>query len=41
VNDILSYSSNRLEIKLNSNKPIDDLVVSRDKVGEFKKWIDK
>lgn len=40
VNDILSYSSSRLEIKL-SNKPVDDLIVSRDKVGEFKKWIDK
>lgn len=41
VSDILCYSSSRLEIKLNNNKPIDDLIVSRDKVGEFKKWIDK
>jgi len=41
ISDILSYSSSRLKIKLNSQKPIDDLIVSRDKVSEFKKWIDK
>jgi DNA-binding LytR/AlgR family response regulator len=41
VSDILCYSSSRLEIKLGNNKPIDNLIVSRDKVGEFKKWIDK
>ncbi len=41
INDIISYSSSRLKIKLNSNKPIHDLIVSKDKVKEFKKWIDK
>ena len=41
IRDISSYSSSRLEIKIKSNKPIDDLIVSRDKVSEFKKWIDK
>lgn len=41
ISDILSYSSSRLKIKLNSNKPIYDLIVSKDKVREFKKWIDK
>lgn len=41
ISDILSYSSSRLEIKLNGHKPADDLIVSRDKVNEFKKWIDK
>ena len=41
INDILFYSSSRLKIKLNSNKPIEDLIVSRDKVHEFKEWVDK
>ncbi len=41
IKDILSYSSSRLKIKLNSDKPIYDLIVSKDKVREFKKWIDK
>ena len=41
INDILNYSSSRLIIKLNSNRPIYDLIVSKDKVREFKKWIDK
>jgi DNA-binding LytR/AlgR family response regulator len=41
INDILSYSSSRLKIKLNDEKPIYDLIVSKDKVSEFKKWIDK
>jgi DNA-binding LytR/AlgR family response regulator len=41
INEILSYSSSRLKIKLKSAKPIYDLIVSKDKVREFKKWIDK
>jgi DNA-binding LytR/AlgR family response regulator len=41
VNDIVSYSTSRLKIKLNNPKPIDDLIVSRDKVNEFKTWIGK
>jgi DNA-binding LytR/AlgR family response regulator len=41
ISDITGYSTNRLKIKLNNLKPIDDLIVSRDKVAEFKKWIDK
>jgi DNA-binding LytR/AlgR family response regulator len=40
ISDILSYSSSRLNIKLNGNKSIGDLIVSKDKVSEFKKWID-
>ena len=39
--DILHYSSSRLKIELNSKKSIYDLIVSKDKVREFKKWIDK
>lgn len=41
INEILCYSSSRLKLKLKSHKPIEDLIVSRDKVSEFKKWIDK
>ncbi len=41
VSDIVSYSTSRLKIKLNNPKPIDDLIVSRDKVNEFKTWIGK
>lgn len=39
IRDIISYSSSRLKIKLD-DQPIDDLIVSKDKVSEFKKWID-
>jgi len=41
VSDILHYSSSRLRIKINGEKPIYDLIVSKDKVSKFKKWIDK
>ena len=41
ISDILNYSSSRLKIKLKSNKSIYDLIVSKDKVKMFKKWIDK
>ncbi len=42
--DIISYSSSRLQLKLNEGiPPINEnyLVVSREKVPGFKKWIDK
>jgi DNA-binding LytR/AlgR family response regulator len=41
ISDILIFSSSRLKIKLKSDKPIYDLIVSKDKVSEFKKWIDR
>ncbi|NWJ52545.1 MAG: response regulator transcription factor [Bacteroidetes bacterium] len=41
ISDILSYSSSRLKIKLNNDKSIHDLIVSKEKVSDFKKWIDK
>ena len=41
LSDILGYSLSRLKVTLKSNKPIYDLIVSKDKVREFKKWIDK
>jgi len=44
IGDIISYSSSRLQIKLVENILSPDesyLVVSREKVADFKKWIDK
>ncbi|MBN1116931.1 MAG: response regulator transcription factor, partial [Bacteroidales bacterium] len=39
IKDIISYSSSRLLIKLHSFES-DDLIVSREKVQEFKKWLE-
>jgi DNA-binding LytR/AlgR family response regulator len=39
ISDIVSYSNSRLRVKLNSNKS-DDLLVSREKVQDFKKWLE-
>jgi DNA-binding LytR/AlgR family response regulator len=36
-----SYSSSRLQLTLKNEKENETFVVSRDKVAEFKKWIDK
>jgi DNA-binding LytR/AlgR family response regulator len=41
ITDMVSYSSSRLLIKLKDEKPNDDLIVSRDKVSEFKRWMDR
>ena len=39
--EMLSYSSSRLILKLKNEETSEAFVVSRDKVSEFKKWIDK
>ena len=39
ISDIISYSNSRLKVKLNSNKA-DDLIVSREKVQDFKQWLE-
>jgi DNA-binding LytR/AlgR family response regulator len=36
---IISYSNSRLLVKLNSNES-KDLIVSREKVQDFKKWLE-
>lgn len=44
IDDILSYSSNRLQVRLKAGiPPLGEnwLVVSREKVTQFKRWIDK
>jgi len=38
INDMISYANSRLQIKLN-NYNQDDIIVSREKVKEFKKWL--
>lgn len=39
IYDIISYSNSRLLVKLHSNKS-DDLIVSREKVQDFKSWLE-
>jgi DNA-binding LytR/AlgR family response regulator len=41
ISDILSYSSNRLKVILRNFEHLDDLLVSREKTSEFKKWLDR
>jgi DNA-binding LytR/AlgR family response regulator len=40
IDEIVSYSSSRLKLKLKS-KTCGETVVSRDKVSEFKRWMDR
>lgn len=40
ISDIIVYSKSRLKVKL-INQGEDDLIVSRDKVNAFKKWLDE
>ena len=40
ISEMISYSSNRLKIKMKDFEH-DGLVVSRDKVSEFKQWLDR
>jgi len=39
ITDIISYSNSRLRVKLKSNES-EDLIVSREKVQDFKKWLE-
>jgi len=41
ISEMLSYSTSRLQLKLKNEEKNDVFVVSRDKVTEFKKWMDK
>lgn len=40
IADIISYSTNRLRVKLKNFDHL-DLVISRDKTPDFKKWLDR
>ncbi|MBN2519806.1 MAG: response regulator transcription factor [Bacteroidales bacterium] len=39
ISDIISFSNSRLQVKLHSNES-DELIVSREKVQDFKKWLE-
>lgn len=39
INDIISYTNSRLQIKLNNFSEL-DIIVSREKVKEFRKWLE-
>lgn len=41
ISDIISYSSSRLKIVLRNFEHLDDLLVSREKTNDFKKWLDR
>jgi DNA-binding LytR/AlgR family response regulator len=36
-----SYSSNRFQLKLKNREKNEELIVSRERVAEFKKWVDR
>jgi len=39
ISEIVSYSNSRLQVRLYTNKS-DDLIVSREKVQQFTKWLE-
>ncbi|MBI9054618.1 MAG: response regulator transcription factor [Bacteroidales bacterium] len=41
INDVISYSTSRLELKISKWNENQDIVVSRERVKSFKEWIDK
>ncbi len=41
ITDMLSYSTSRLKLKLTNSTSDDELIVSRDKIRDFKRWMDK
>ena len=41
ITDIISFSMNRLKIKIANEEKIGELLVSREKAGAFKKWLDR
>jgi DNA-binding LytR/AlgR family response regulator len=41
IADIISYSTNRLKLKLRNFEHLDDLIVSREKAADFKSWLDR
>ena len=39
INDIIAYTNSRLQIKLNNFSEL-EIIVSREKVKEFRKWLE-
>ncbi len=40
ITDIISFSNSRLKLRL-SNFPEEDIIVARERVGDFKAWLDR
>ena len=40
INDIISYSGSRLKLKINNSRD-DDILVSRSKLAEFRRWLER
>ncbi|GET33732.1 DNA-binding response regulator [Prolixibacter bellariivorans] len=41
VEEMIAYSSSRLQLRITDEKPQEMFVVSRDRVPEFKRWMDR
>lgn len=41
INDVVAYSSNRLKIKLTNWSENEEILVSRERVADFKRWMDR
>lgn len=41
IQDVIAYSSNRLKIMLNNWEENDEILISRERVSEFKEWMDR
>lgn len=41
VKEMIIYSSSRLKLNLNIDAQLDDVIVSRDRVNDFKRWMDR
>ena len=41
ISDIISYSSSRLKVKIKGLKDDEPILVSRERVSDFKKWMDR
>ncbi len=41
IHDIITYSASRLQVVLKDEREVSDLIVSREKVSEFRQWLDR
>jgi DNA-binding LytR/AlgR family response regulator len=41
VEEMVAYSSNRLQLRITDEKPHEMFMASRDRVPEFKRWMDR
>lgn len=41
IKDVISYSTSRLKVIISGWNEVDDLIISRDRVSDFKNWMDR